>query len=77
MSLDTAEKSEGIVQRVKTVEQQRDRLLVALMALLEHEGTVESTGIGEFPSQALCEARRHAEEAVEAVQSEILSGPSQ
>lgn len=39
---------------------QRDKLLAALEALLEHEGTVDSTGIGDFPSEALGVARAEA-----------------
>lgn len=42
------------------VTEQRDKLLAALEALLEHEGTVDSTGIGEFPSEALGVARAEA-----------------
>jgi hypothetical protein len=39
---------------------QRDLLLLALESLLEHEGTVDSTGIGDFPSEALGLARNQA-----------------
>lgn len=39
---------------------QRDLLLAALEDLLEHEGTVDYTGIGEMPSEALGKARAHA-----------------
>lgn len=43
----------------------RDSLLAALKALLEHEGTVVYTGIGEFPSDELEAARRQAQEAID------------
>lgn len=42
----------------------RDALLAALEALLEHEGTVDHTGIGELPSEALGLAREQAVAAV-------------
>jgi len=44
-----------------------DRLLSALEALLEHEGTVDDTGIGEMPSQALEDARHGAMILIEEV----------
>lgn len=50
-----------------TLEQQRDSLLTALEALLEHEGTVDHTGIGDFPSEALQTARSHANSVIAAV----------
>lgn len=43
----------------------RDSLLAALKSLLEHEGTVVYTGIGELPSDELAAARRQAQEAIE------------
>jgi hypothetical protein len=48
---------------------QRDMLLVALEALLEHEGTVDHTGIGDFPSEALQISRVQAQAAIAAVKS--------
>lgn len=49
--------------------EQRNTLLLALEELLEHEGTVDFTGIGEFPSEALGNARQQAREAINAVKS--------
>jgi len=46
-----------------------DTLLTALKALLEHEGTVEYTGIGELPSQALQDARQQAQSAIQEAES--------
>jgi hypothetical protein len=43
----------------------RDSLLAALKALLEHEGTVVCTGIGEFPSDELQAARQQAQAAID------------
>ncbi|MCF5374483.1 hypothetical protein [Pseudomonas syringae] len=43
----------------------RDSLLAALKALLEYEGTVVYTGIGEFPSDGLEAARRQAQVAID------------
>lgn len=44
---------------------QRDRLLAALVDLLKHEGTVDHTGIGDFPSEALGKARCEAIAAIQ------------
>lgn len=41
------------------------KLLTALKDLLEHEGTTDSTGIGEFPAEALGVARQQAQDAIE------------
>ena len=49
-------------------EHQRDTLLAALKALLQHEGTVVFTGIGELPSDELEEARRQAHKAIDEVE---------
>lgn len=46
-----------------------DTLLAALKALLEHEGTVEHTGIGELPSEALQDARQQAQSAIQEAES--------
>jgi hypothetical protein len=46
---------------------QRDMLLAALEAMLEHEGTVDHTRIGDFPSEALQAARIQAHTAIAAV----------
>lgn len=43
----------------------RDSLLAALKALLEYEGTVIYTCIGEFPSDELEAARRQAQAAID------------
>lgn len=51
----------------EALELQRDLLLAALEALLEHEGTVDHTGIGDFPSEALQAARRQAMAAINSV----------
>jgi hypothetical protein len=48
----------------------RDMLLAALEALLEHEGTVDYTGIGEFPSEALGQARAQALTVIAEVKGE-------
>ncbi|QHF00529.1 hypothetical protein LCG56_27500 (plasmid) [Pseudomonas cannabina pv. alisalensis] len=48
---------------------QRDRLLAALETLLEHEGTVDHTGIGDFPSMALHAARSQALEVIASVKN--------
>lgn len=53
--------------RYLKAERQRDTLLAALKALLEHEGTVVHTGIGDFPSDALQEARIQAQAAIDEV----------
>lgn len=53
--------SNGLVK----AESLRDSLLAALKSLLEHEGTVVYTGIGEFPSDELEAARRQAQEAID------------
>ena len=47
-------KSTGAVSECKV----RDTLLSALKALLEHEGTVSYTGIGEMPSDELIQDRK-------------------
>lgn len=48
---------------------QRDMLLTALEALLEHEGTVDHTGIGNFPAEALQAARAQAQAAIDSVKA--------
>lgn len=53
--------------RYLKAEAYRDRLRRALEALLEHEGTVDDTGIGEMPSQALEDARHGAMILIEEV----------
>lgn len=50
---------------------QRDLLLLALELLLEHEGTVDSTGIGDFPSEALGLARSQAIAAIDEVKASL------
>ncbi|MDF9778861.1 hypothetical protein [Pseudomonas baetica] len=50
---------------------QRDLLLLALESLLEHEGTVDSTGIGDFPSEALGLARNQAIAAIAEVKASL------
>jgi hypothetical protein len=50
---------------------QRDLLLLALESLLEHEGTVDSTGIGDFPSEALGLARNQAIAAIDEVKANL------
>lgn len=57
------------LQRITT---QRDLLLLALEELLEHEGTVDYTGIGEFPSEALGIARNQAIAAIAEVKANLL-----
>ncbi|MHC5194910.1 hypothetical protein ACYSUW_14245 [Pseudomonas frederiksbergensis] len=57
---------------VQRITAQRDLLLLALVALLEHEGTVDSTGIGDFPSEALGIARNQAITAIAEVKA-VLS----
>lgn len=52
----------------RALEQSRDSLLEALQALLEHEGTVVVTGIGEFPSEELDAARKQSERAISAAE---------
>lgn len=59
--------SDAVALTVKA-EHQRDTLLVALKALLQHEGTVVFTGIGELPSDELEEARRQAHKAIDEVE---------
>ena len=59
--------SDAVAQAVKA-EHQRDTLLAALKALLQHEGTVVFTGIGELPSDELEEARRQAHKAIDEVE---------
>lgn len=54
------EKCTPAEDELSRVTRQRDMLLAALQAMLEHEGTTESTGIGEMPSEALEEARKQA-----------------
>lgn len=55
--------------RAVNAERQRDTLLAALKSLLEHEGTVSYTGIGEMPSEELEEARKQAQIAIREVES--------
>lgn len=55
--------------RAVNAERQRDQLLAALKALLEHEGTVAYTGIGEMPSEELENARSQAEIAIREVEA--------
>ncbi|NVL49825.1 hypothetical protein F2S72_08745 [Pseudomonas syringae pv. actinidiae] len=55
--------------RTANAERQRDTLLAALKCLLEHEGTVSYTGIGEMPSEELEEARKQAQIAIREVES--------
>lgn len=55
--------------RYLKAEKHQDSLLAALEALLEHEGTVDVTGIGEFPAEALQLARRQAQAAIDEVKS--------
>lgn len=50
---------------------QRDLLLLALEQLLEHEGTVVDTGIGEFPSDELRLARNQAIDAIAEVKASL------
>jgi len=50
--------------RYLKAERHSDTLLAALEALFEYEGTVDTTGIGDFPSEALQDARRQAEAAI-------------
>lgn len=57
-------------------QQQRDDLLAALEALLEHEGTVDVTGIGELPSEALLQARAQAEATIAAVKASPAPAPN-
>ncbi|MGF6282277.1 hypothetical protein ABH908_000239 [Pseudomonas frederiksbergensis] len=57
---------------VQRITAQRDLLLLALESLLEHEGTVDSTGIGDFPSEALGIARNQAIAAIAEVKA-VLS----
>lgn len=47
--------------------QMQERLLKALEVMLEHEGTVDSTGIGNFPSEALRQARLDAESLIKEI----------
>lgn len=56
---------------LQRVTAQRDLLLLALKSLLEHEGTVDVTGIGEFPSEALCVARNQAVAAIDEVEASL------
>ncbi|MGE8063921.1 hypothetical protein [Pseudomonas sp. NPDC089569] len=51
---------------------QRDLLLRALEAFLEHEGTVDFTGIGDFPSEALGIARNQAIAAIAEVKASLM-----
>lgn len=62
--------------RYLKAERHRDSLLMALEALLKHEGTVEYTGIGEFPSEALEDARREAHRIIEEVKTSKQQEPS-
>ena len=55
--------------RAISAECQRNKLLVALKDLLEHEGTVVSTGIGDMPSEELEHARSQAQIAIREVES--------
>lgn len=50
---------------------QRDLLMLALESLLEHEGSVDSTGIGDFPSEALGIARNQAIAAIAEVKASL------
>jgi hypothetical protein len=54
--------------RAVKAERQRDQLLAALKELLEHEGTVACTGIGEMPSEELENARSQAQIAIREVE---------
>lgn len=67
---------EKLQSRLAAMTAQRDLLLVALEDLLEHEGTVDQTGIGDFPSEALVAALSQAADAIEAVKSENAEASS-
>lgn len=54
--------------RAVNAERQRDKLLAALKALLEHEGNMTYTGIGEMPSEELEDARSQAQIAIREVE---------
>lgn len=56
--------------RAIKAEHQRDLLLAALKSLLEHEGSVVDTGIGQFPSEELESARWNAQIAIQEVAPE-------
>lgn len=55
--------------RYLKAERLRDNLLAALKDLLEHEGTVVYTGIGELPSDELEEARKRAQAVIQETES--------
>lgn len=73
MSQNATEKNQldNIKVELHRITAQRDLLTLALESLLEHEGTVDSTGIGDFPSEALRIARNQAIAAVAEVKAGI------
>ncbi len=73
MSLNETEKSgrDEVTVELHRITAQRDLLLLALEELLLHEGTVDSTGIGDFPSEALGIARHQAIAAIAQVKASL------
>jgi hypothetical protein len=65
-----ADKLCGAENRYLKAELSRDQLLAALEALLEHEGTVDVTGIGDLPSDALQTALNQAQAVIAAVKAD-------
>lgn len=66
--------SDGAPDDLQRLTTERDMLLMALVDLLEHEGTVDYTGIGEMPSEALGRARAQAFSVIAQVKGEQASG---
>jgi hypothetical protein len=64
-----ADKLSGAQNRYLKAETQRDNLLAALKALLEHEGTQVETGIGMMEPDELQEARKQAQAVIREVEA--------
>lgn len=64
-----ADKLSGAQNRYLKAETQRDNLLAALKALLEHEGTQVETGIGMMEPDELQEARNQAQAVIREVEA--------
>lgn len=60
-------------ERSQRQEREIHRLLAALKAMIEHEGTVDQTGIGDMESEALHLARAEAYAAISSAEGYLAS----